>query len=120
MKTHKINPNDHFTPTEGGEAYHLRMPAALLVLSDIAVDLTDSTPAGRAKARRVVAECIALFAQAKYPRAQYLETWLMNGKCDARRVLPALVEACEAVGDMAVAEVINGVMNERGKAWPTP
>jgi len=106
-----LNLQDHFMPIPGDQdgAMHLSMPATLLILSDC-IGSDDSTPAGQQRAKAALVEFVAMLRQIHYPQAEYLETWLLRGNPDARRLLPALVKAVDAVGQMAVGEMISRQM----------
>lgn len=107
-----FNSRDHFRPipddSEGG--YMLSMAATIWMAYGCIFDLENTPPDGRAKARLLVSECIALFKAKRVPTAAYLETWLLQDGAKPARVLPVLADACEAVGDLAVAQVVNRVM----------
>ncbi|KMN37002.1 hypothetical protein VI26_04720 [Chromobacterium sp. LK1] len=112
--TSSIDTNDHFKPNpedpEGG--YLLSMPATLLLLAGLMHDHSDGTPEGRDRARRILEATIALFRAHQYPRTEYLETWLMSEQVNTRRAFPLLVEACAAVGNQAVTEIIQRGLSE--------
>jgi len=106
-----LNLQDHFMPIPGDPdgAMQLSMPALLLVTSSCIK--SDDTPLqGKQRATSVLVEFVAMLRQSHYPQAEYLETWLLRGNPDARRLLPALVKAVDAVGQDAVVRMINRLM----------
>ncbi|KJV24914.1 hypothetical protein VI06_20675 [Aquitalea magnusonii] len=106
-----LNLQDHFMPIPGDPdgAMHLSMPATLLVIADC-INSDDSTPEGQQRAKDVITEFVAMLRQIHYPQVEYLETWLLCGNPDARRLLPALVKAVDAVGQVAVGEMVSRAM----------
>lgn len=106
-----LNLQDHFMPIPGDPdgAMQLSMPALLLVTSSCIK--SDDTPLqGKQRATSVLVEFVAMLRQIHYPQVEYLETWLLSGDPDARRLLPALVKAVDAVGQEAVGRMINRMM----------
>ncbi|NWK77228.1 hypothetical protein [Aquitalea sp. LB_tupeE] len=109
--TKPLNLHEHFTPIPGDPdgAMHLSMPATLLVIADC-INSDDSTPEGQQRAKAVITEFVAMLRKIHWPQAEYLETWLLRGNPDARRLLPALVKAVDAVGQMEVGNMLNRMM----------
>lgn len=108
-----LNLQDHFKPIPGDPdgAMQLSMPATLLILSDC-IGSDDSTPAGQQRAKAALVEFVAMLRQIHYPQVEYLETWLLRGDPDARRLLPALIKAVDAVGQMEVGNMLNRMMQD--------
>jgi len=106
-----LNLQDHFMPIPGDPdgAMQLSMPALLLMAASC-VDSDDTPLQGKQRATSVLMEFVAMLHQIHYPQAEYLETWLLRGNPDARRLLPALVKAVDAVGQEAVGRMINRMM----------
>ena len=108
-----LNLQDHFMPIPGDPdgAMQLSMPALLLVIADC-INSDDSTPEGQQRAKAVITEFVAMLRQSHYPQAEYLETWLLRGNPDARRLLPARVKAVDAVGQIEVGNMLNRMMQD--------
>lgn len=101
--------DDHFRPNPADPQgdWVLSTPAFIWACYGCLYEMSDdSTPSGQATARRVIADSVALFKAQRYPRADYLETWLAREGADVRLVFPVLVDACEAVGNTAVSQVV--------------
>ncbi|UTH72504.1 hypothetical protein [Chromobacterium sp. IIBBL 290-4] len=111
--TKPFNPRDHIRPIPGapdGEV-QLSLPAMLLITAGF-LDDEDNSPATISKAKGVIEDFVALMRSNHYPQAEYLETMLLCGPRDARRLLPALDKAVNAVGQHTVAAMIERRMQE--------
>nr|WP_199066376.1 hypothetical protein [Chromobacterium sp. ASV5] len=108
-----FNPRDHICPipsaTDG--AMQLSLPAMLLITAGF-LDDEDNSPEIIGKAKRVLCTFVALLRDQHYPQAEYLETMLLRGPRDMRRLLPALDKAVEAMGQHTVAAMIERCMQE--------
>lgn len=99
-----MSPHGDFIP--GGEGSDVTAPG-MVWLSSLSVKDENDPETVRKLAGLLVEKATEMFRQAKYPRIEYLEAYLVRGDAaDAQQVLPMLYEACQLVGPAAIFSLL--------------
>ena len=98
-----------FTPTPDGANYNVSPPGVLLLLArTFYSDASESTPAGRARARAVLDAMLAAARAGGFEKTDILETLLARNVA-TKRVGEMAAEACAAAGDAAIREIFDSM-----------
>lgn len=100
---------EHFR--EHGDEF-LLSPAAVLVLTADAIHSPDTTPAGKARAKRVIEVVMKAARTAMFEQADILETMLVTGPTTAR-LLPMCDDLVKRIGSEFVVQTVRQVLGIR-------